>query len=98
MPVGQILERAFGRIYGKPCWGVKEGHGSFLTLAVGDSHVVGHEPLLTSRRVSPPVRKSLARRLAYVRGQWHLWIYCCSWQILSCDRILAHSESSDARV
>jgi len=98
MPVAQTLERAFSRIYGKPCWGVKQGHGSFLTFEFGESHVVVYEPVVTSRIVSPRVRKGLARRLAFARGQWHLWIYCCSWEVLSRGRSLAHSESSDSKI
>jgi hypothetical protein len=98
MPVAQTLERAFRRIYGKPCWGVKQGHGSFLTFEFGESHVVVHEPVIASRSASPDVRKALARRRAFARGQWHLWIYCCSWQVLSRGRSLAHSESSDTKI
>jgi len=98
MPVAQTLERAFRRIYGKPCWGVKQGQGSFLTFEFGESHVVVHEPVIASRSASPDVRKALARRRAFARGQWHLWIYCCSWQVLSRGRSLAHSESSDTKI
>lgn len=98
MPIVQNLEKAFRRIYGQPCWGVKQGHGSFLTFEFGESHVVVREPIIASRNVSPRVRKHLARRLAFARGQWHLWIYCCNWQVLSCGRSLAHSESSDTKI
>jgi hypothetical protein len=98
MPVSQTLERAFRRIYGKPCWGVKQGHGSFLTFEFGESHAVVHEPVIASRSASPRVRKALARRRAFARGGWHLWIYCCSWEVLSRGRSLAHSESSDKKI
>jgi hypothetical protein len=98
MPIAQTLERAFRRIYGKPCWGVKQGLGSFLTFEFGESHVVVHEPVVASRSASPRVRKALARRIAFARGQWHLWIYCCGWQVLSRGRRLAHSESSDIKI
>jgi hypothetical protein len=32
-------------ILGKPCWNVKRGHGSFLTLEFGQPHLVVWEPL-----------------------------------------------------
>jgi hypothetical protein len=98
MPVSQTLERAFRKIYGKSCWGVKQGHGSFLTFEFGKPHLVVREPVIASRSASPRVRKALARRRAFARGQWHLWIYCCRWQVLSRGRIIAHSESSDAKI
>ena len=30
-----LFERVLQRIYGKPCWNVKPGHGSFLTFEFG---------------------------------------------------------------
>jgi hypothetical protein len=29
------------------------------------------------------VREGLARRRVRVHGEWHLWIYCCDWEVLS---------------
>jgi hypothetical protein len=98
MPVAQTLEKAFRRIYGMPCWGVKQGHGSFLTFEFGESHLVVCEPVIASRSVSSRAQEALARRRAFARGQWHLWIYCCSWQVLSRGRSLARSESSDTKI
>jgi hypothetical protein len=35
---------------------------------------------------------------AYVRGQWHLWIYCCEWSLALGPALLARSESSDTAI
>jgi hypothetical protein len=98
MSVAHALEMAFRRIYGKPCWGVKRGYGSFLTFEFGNPHLVVHEPVTASGTVSRGVREALARRRAFAHGQWYLWIYCCSWKVLSRGRTVAHSESSDAKI
>ena len=69
-----------------PTWDVKQGHGSFLTLKFGEPKLVIEE------------RRSADggfRRSAYVRGRWHLWIYCCHWRVLQDETQLAWSE--DAR-
>lgn len=68
---------------GLPAWGVKQGHGSFLTFEFGPPK------LEVTERKSP--RKGL-RRFAYVHGRWHLWIYCCHWRALQDGAQLAWSE------
>lgn len=98
MPVARTLETAFRRIYGKPCWGVRKGHGSFLAFEFGVPHVVIREPIIAARNVSPRIREALGRRRAFTRGQWHLWIYCCSWQVLSHGRKFANSDSSETKI
>jgi hypothetical protein len=98
MPVAHAFERAFRRIYGKPCWSVKKGYGSFLTFEFGEPHLVVREPIIASKTASQRVRKALARRRAFARGQWHLWIYCCRWKVLSRGKTVAHSESSDTKI
>ncbi|HEX8341242.1 MAG TPA: hypothetical protein VF624_10060 [Tepidisphaeraceae bacterium] len=72
-----------------PCWGVRQGHGSFVTMEFGQPHQVIHEvwtPKSGSHRHP--------RRVVAIRGDWHLWIYCCSWQIKHFDETLATSEST----
>ncbi len=83
MSTAQIFERMFGGVYGKPCWNVKPGDGSFLTLEFGLPHLEVREPIIASRVASPRVRKALARRNVFVRGEWHLWVYCCNWEVLT---------------
>jgi len=35
-----------------------------------------------------------ARRLITVRGDWHLWIYCCDWAVFKGARLIGDSESN----
>jgi hypothetical protein len=71
---------------GLPAWGVKQGHGSFLTFEFGKS------TLKVEERHNP---EKGTRRSAYVHGQWHLWIYCCHWRATQDGTQLAWSEDSD---
>jgi hypothetical protein len=95
MRVAPAFENAFRKLYGKPCWGVKQGIGSFLTFEFGKPHLVIREPIVASPGASKKVREGLARRGANVHGDWHLWIYCCDWEVLFREKRVAHSESSD---
>ena len=36
----------------------------------------------------------MARRLVYVRGDWHLWIYACDWRIFLHEQELANRASN----
>lgn len=93
------LGDAFGPIIGSPAWLVRRGHGSFLTLEFGEPHLKIREP-----KVAPPeitneqARTALQRRLVIPRGDWHLWIYCCHWRVLSTNTEVAWSESPDAEI
>jgi len=83
MPVSLVFERAFRRIYGKPCWGTRVGYGLMLDMHFGRPHLEVREPMVASKDCSARVRESLARRGLYVHGEWHLWIYSCNWEIFS---------------
>jgi hypothetical protein len=65
-----IFKSSFARLYGKPAWQVSPGYGSFLTMEFGEPHLRIREP-----------KGRLTNRLVKVRGEWHLWIYCCNWQV-----------------
>jgi hypothetical protein len=92
MKVAPILEKAFSRIYGKPCWCVRPGYGSFLTIEFGTPHLEVREPIVASKGASAKVRKALARRSVSPHGKWHLWIYCCDWELLSKGKRIANSS------
>jgi hypothetical protein len=75
------VERVFAPLRDLPCWNVTRGHGSFLTFEFGAPHLTVREPMETSPEMSSRVRQGLARRFVSLRGDWHLWIYCCLWQV-----------------
>jgi hypothetical protein len=77
----RTFEKVFAGILGKPCWDVKPGQGSFLTLEFGKPHLVVREPIAASKNASARVRELLARRQVHARGEWHLWIYYCNWEV-----------------
>lgn len=81
----KLIQRVVLPLLGRPAWEVKKGHGSFLTFEFGDPHLVIHD----MQPRSPP------RRIVLVKGDWHLWIYCCAWTIVNRGDELAHNEASD---
>lgn len=94
--VPSIVE-LFRPLIGLPCWNVKQGYGSFLTFEFGEPSLATREPR-DIPHASSRVREVFARRLVTVHGQWHLWIYCCGWQIRLRGEGLADDESSDDKI
>jgi hypothetical protein len=35
----------------------------------------------------------LARRRVFIHGDWHLWIYCCDWEVFSAGQLIGRSTS-----
>jgi len=91
------IEKIFRSLYGKPCWGVSPGFGSFLTLEFGKPHLEVRAPVVANKSASAKVRKGLARRAVHVHGEWHLWIYCCDWQVFCGSKRIGDS-STKARI
>ncbi len=77
------VESVVKRLYGKPCWGVTPGFGSFLTLEFGKPHLEVREPVAANKGTPAKVQKVLASREVHVHGEWHLWVYCCAWEVFS---------------
>jgi hypothetical protein len=87
-----IINTAFKPIYGKQCWNVKNGIGSFLTFEFGDPHFkVIREPYHTK---NPKLKRNAARRIVRIYGDWSLWIQYCDWDFFRDDLLIGHSESS----
>ena len=53
-----IINDIFQPLYGKPCWQVKQGYGSFLTFEFGEPHLHIREPRQVSDQVSEKVKKA----------------------------------------
>ena len=87
-PIGS----AFADVVGKRAWLVRKGYGSFLTMEFGEPHLEVREPIPGS------LARGLRRPSVTVRGDWHLWIYCCEWAITENGAQLAHSESEDREI
>lgn len=87
-PIGS----AFAGVVGKRAWLVRKGYGSFLTMEFGEPH-------LQVREAKPEaLARGLRRPNVTVRGELHLWIYCCDWTITEGGAQLAHSESEDSEI
>ena len=80
------VDAFIGPLLGLPAWGVKQGHGSFLTFEFGQPKLEVGKPRQSDERGS--------RRTAYVHGEWHLWIYCCNWRASQDGAELAWSEDA----
>ena len=92
-PRDRVIAEAFRPLAELPCWGVKRGYGTFLTFEFGSPKLVVREPIVASAGASERVRRLLARRNVYVSGQWHLWIYCCEWEVYEHGRKVGDSSS-----
>jgi hypothetical protein len=87
------IERIMRRLYGKPCWGVNAGFGSFLTFEFGKPNLEVRDPIVASNGASATVRERLARREVNVHGEWHLWIYFCDWKVFSGSKLIGDSST-----
>src|ERR1700676_478999 len=86
------LYRAFAPLIGLPAWFIQRGHGSFLTLEFGAPHLEIREPKVVRPDMDERVAALLRRRQVSLGGEWHLWIYCCHWRVLSGSEEIAWSE------
>lgn len=87
------IEAAFGKIYGLPCWNVRPGHGSFLTLEFGQPHLTIREPCEAIHTESAKIKRIYARRKVVLHGDWYLWIYCCDWTFSLAGELVGDGES-----
>ncbi len=89
------LCRAIAPLIGLPAWLVRRGHGSFLTLEFGAPHLEIREPKAVTPGGDEKVAACLQRRTVTPLGEWHLWIYCCHWRVVSGRKEIACSEAPD---
>lgn len=57
-------------------------------MEFGSPHLDIREPSEASPTAPLHVRRLLARRQVSVAGEWHLWLYCCAWQVLERGRVV----------
>ena len=89
----QILKDSFGQLSGLPCWGVKRGHGTSLTLEFGQPHLRIREPEVD------PLAESLGKhRCVSVAGQHHLWLHLGDWEISYEGEQIASSNSEQDQI
>src|SRR5262245_1689377 len=94
-----FIERAFEPLYGKICWNVRKGIGSFLTFQFGEPHLrIAREPNAPGAHEAAGLERFLARRHVSVLGDWSLWIYCCDWKFFLRDALLGDCESETEEI
>jgi len=89
------IEAVFAPLLGKPAWHVKKGHGSFITMEFGEPNLKIREPLQPRENGSEVSERLSTTRKVTVRGEWHLWVYCCHWEIARGSVLEAYDESED---
>jgi len=92
----KTLQRILKKVYGKPSWDVHKGHGSFVTFEFGKPKLEVSKKVLRPKAGAKFLK--YPKRMAKVHGDWHLWIYCCHWEIRQHGRRIAHSESEDQKI
>lgn len=95
---GHPVSAAFAPIIGLTAWRVRKGHGSFVTIEFGQPELRVEEPKTRAVRFGSSDIRELRTRTAVVGGQWHLWIYCCSWVLSINGAELANWESDDVTI
>lgn len=75
------ITTVFGPLLGRHVWQAKRGYGTFLTMEFGEPHIDIREPRTPNSAHSPRVRRMLARRLAVIRGDWHLFVQFANWTL-----------------
>jgi hypothetical protein len=91
------IQKAFSPLIGLPAWLVRKGHASCLTFEFGQPHLKIRQPTVSSSE-SEQARRFLSKRSVSPRGEWHLWIYCCHWRVLSAGNEIAWSESPEQTI
>jgi len=93
--MSRVFNNAFRPVYGLPCWGVRPGYGTFLTLEFGQPHLRVREPKQLTGEESSRVKHLLERRTVTVHGDWHLWVYCCNWAVHQNGTLVGDSTSEE---
>jgi hypothetical protein len=74
------MQKLFQQVVGMKPTRVKLGFGSFITMDFG-------------KDIPEEVKTRQGIQVRY-HGEWHLWIYQCSWEVYQNKILIAHTESS----
>ena len=89
-----IIDSVFQPVIGKMCWAVETGVGSSLTFEFGEPHwKVIREPYVSKSKKTRIIRHS-QRRIVYVYGDWHLWIWSCDWRYFHNNTFIGDSDAN----
>lgn len=92
------LSAAFAPIYGQPCWLVKKGYGSFLTMEFGEPKLEIADPRPDAKWADRLGTQEVHVRGVAIHGEWHLWVYHCRWFLLWRGQEIASSDSRDQTI
>jgi len=82
-------------LIGRLAWGVRRGHGSFVTMEFGLPHLVVREPMESRSRFSK-VQRLLKRRAVYVEGDWHFSIVYGDWKLTTVNGVLSSEDGPNS--
>lgn len=71
------------QLHDMQCWNVENAYGTFLTLEFGKPHLrIARFNKPADRLASSIAMPPIEVQKVMVVGDWHLWIYCCSWKLI----------------
>ena len=94
----QMVEDVFMPLIGQLVWSVHKGYESFLTMEFGEPRRYVREPIVASPDSSQKVQRSLAKRRVTILGQWHFWIQCSEWKIVTQNYTVTSREIESGNI
>lgn len=89
------VDDVFDALVGEIAWSVQRGHGSWIAMEFGRSHLQVREPII-SQAALPRARENAARRRVFVRGQKRLLIMDSAWSITAWSKACRHTDANAA--
>jgi hypothetical protein len=93
----QEAEARIAPFLGLPCWGVNWFRTTGLSMNFGQPHLVTYEPRKTKSN-SVAVRRSLAYRKVFPRGEWWFWVNTQRWKLAIPGELTVTHSSSERRI
>ncbi|MBV9976343.1 MAG: hypothetical protein JO105_13225 [Hyphomicrobiales bacterium] len=92
-----LLADAISPVKGAVTWHSRRGINNSLTFEFGKPRLEIREPGCSRRITSARARRRLERRLVFIHGDWHLWLFECEWELF-CDGKLVATDRSQPSV